>query len=96
MKLGRLTGMFLMCAAALSAVAAEPLPLDSCRNMALRNNKNMQIAREKIRGAEYQKKEAFAAYLPGIDFTGMYMYNQKDISLLYAAYPVVQSGDRFF
>lgn len=82
MKLGRLTGMFLMCAAALSAVAAEPLPLDSCRNMALRNNKNMQIAREKIRGAEYQKKEAFAAYLPGIDFTGMYMYSQKDISLL--------------
>lgn len=58
------------------------IPLDSCRNMALRNNKAMQIARERTKGAEYQKKQAFAAYLPGFDFTGMYMYNQKEISLL--------------
>ena len=45
------------------------------------NNKAMQIARERIKASEYQKKEAFAAYLPGFDFTGTYMYNQKKISL---------------
>ena len=31
--------------------------------------------------AGYQKKEAFAAYFPGIDFNGGYLYNQKDISI---------------
>lgn len=50
--------------------------------MALRNNKTMQIAQERLKAAEYQKKEAFAAYLPGFDFTGTYFYNQKEISLL--------------
>ena len=62
--------------------AGTPIPLDSCRSMALRNNKTMQIAQERIKAAEYQKKQAFAAYLPGIDFAGGYMYNQKEISLL--------------
>ena len=62
--------------------AGTPIPLDSCRSMALRNNKTMQIAQERINAAEYQKKQAFAAYLPGIDFAGGYMYNQKEISLL--------------
>ena len=66
----------------LCSVANEPLSLDSCRNMALRNNKTMQIAQEKLKAAEYQKKEAFAAYLPGFDFTGTYFYNQKELSLL--------------
>lgn len=62
--------------------AEEPIPLDSCRSMALRNNKTMQMAAEKIKAAEYTKKEAFAAYLPGFDFSGLYLYNQKEISLL--------------
>ena len=52
--------------------AEEPIPLDSCRSMALRNNKTMQMAAEKIKAAEYTKKEAFAAYLPGFDFSGLY------------------------
>lgn len=57
------------------------LSLDSCRNMALRNNKEIRIANERIQTAVYQKKEAKAAYLPGIDFSGAYMYNQKKISV---------------
>lgn len=56
--------------------------LDSCRNMALQNNKQMQITREKQRSASYNRKAAFAAYLPSLDATGLYMYNQKEISLL--------------
>ncbi len=62
--------------------AGQPIPLDSCRSMALRNNKTMQIAQEHIKAAEYQKKQAFAGYLPGFDFSGTYLYNQKEISLL--------------
>lgn len=55
--------------------------LDSCRAMAVRNNKQMRIAAERIKAAGYQKKEAFAAYLPAIDFAGGYTYNQKSISV---------------
>lgn len=31
--------------------------------------------------AHYQNKEAFAAYLPALDFAGGYMYNQKELSI---------------
>ncbi len=55
--------------------------LDSCRAMAVSNNKQMRIQSEKIKQAGYQKEEAFAAYLPSIDFAGGYMYNQKNISI---------------
>lgn len=61
--------------------ASQPLSLEACRSMALVNNKDMQVARQKIKTADYQKREAFAAYLPAIDFAGGYMYNQKDISI---------------
>lgn len=62
--------------------ASAQVSLDSCRNMAVRNNKTIRMAEENIRGAEYYKKAATAAYLPGIDFTGTYMYNQHEIRLL--------------
>lgn len=57
------------------------IPLDSCRAMALRNNKQLMIARTRVRKSENQKKEAFAAYLPAIDFAGGYMYNQRELSI---------------
>lgn len=62
--------------------ASAEVTLDSCRNMALRNNKTLKMADEAIRGAGYERKSAFAAYLPGIDFTGGYTYNQHQIELL--------------
>ena len=65
-----------------SSTASATVSLDSCRNMAVRNNKSIRVAEENIRGAEYLKKAASAAYLPGIDFTGTYMYNQHQINLL--------------
>ena len=64
-----------------AAAPDGPLTLEQCRSMALVNNKDMKVAGQKIRTAEYQKKEAFTAYLPAIDFAGGYMYNQKDISI---------------
>lgn len=56
--------------------------LEQCRQLALENNKEIMVRVEQARKAEYQKKEAFAAYLPAIDFAGGYAYNQKEISML--------------
>ena len=62
--------------------AQAPVTLDSCRSMALRSNKQLMISRQRITTAQYQNKEAFAAYLPAIDFAGGYAYNQRQIALL--------------
>lgn len=64
-----------------ATTAAEPVSLDSCRAMALANNKQLQIAGQAVKKAGYQNKEAFAAYLPAFDFAGGYMYNQRNISI---------------
>ena len=68
-------------AAAVAASSQEPVSLDSCRRMALESNKQLMISRRAIEKAGYQKEEAFAAYLPAIDFAGGYSYNQKNISI---------------
>lgn len=71
--------------AAAQAPADTVLPgittLETFRQFALENNKQLMIARERINKSSYQKKEAFAAYLPGIDFTGGYLYNQRELSI---------------
>lgn len=77
-----LTALALSAAVAASAQGNGAVSLDSCRSMALHNNKEMRIMAERVKAAGYQKKEAFAAYLPAIDFTGGYTYNQKKISVI--------------
>lgn len=64
------------------SVPDGPIPLETFRSMALENNKKLMMSRERLKGAEYTKKEAFAAYLPGIDFAGGYTYNQRELSLI--------------
>jgi outer membrane protein TolC len=64
-----------------SAAFADVFSLDSCRALALSNNKQLMISRQRIQTADYQKREAFAAYLPAIDFNGGYLYNQKTLSI---------------
>ena len=65
-----------------TAEAQQVLTLDSCRALAMANNKELLISREKIEAARHQKKAAFANYLPAIDATGAYIRTQKEISLL--------------
>ncbi len=79
-----LSGSLLTLGAQTTATVADGsvLTLEQCRDMALSNNKNLRKINEEIRAAGYQKDEAFAAYLPAIDFAGGYLYNQKNISLL--------------
>ncbi len=66
----------------LSLKAQQIISLDSCRVLAIANNKELRISNEKINSAYYQKKAAFTNYLPNISATGAYMRNQKEISLL--------------
>ncbi len=61
---------------------ADVVSLDSCRSLALRNNKTIAIADETVTGTKLDRKAAKAAYLPGIDFSAAYMYNQRTINLL--------------
>ena len=70
-----------LCALSLAA-SAQVVTLDSCRNMALRNNKEIQQASLAIDKAGYQRKEAAAAYLPQFDFTAGYVYNSRKVSLI--------------
>lgn len=62
--------------------AQTSLNLDSCRALALANNKDLLISHEKINAAHYQRKAAFTNYLPNFSATGAYMRNQKEFSLL--------------
>lgn len=67
---------------ALGASGQAAVSLDSCRSLALGNNKAIRIAEENVRGAGYLRDAAKAAYLPGIDFSGGYVHNQREIALL--------------
>ncbi len=57
------------------------LSLEDCRTYALQNNKDLMISRQRMAKAHHNNREAFAAYLPALDFTGAYAYNQKEMSL---------------
>ena len=70
-----------LCAISVMA-SAQVVTLDSCRNMALRNNKEIQQAGLAIEKAGYQRKEAAAAYLPQFDLTAGYIYNSRKVSLI--------------
>lgn len=70
----------LMCAS--GSRAQSVVTLDSCRAMALQNNKLLRAAEENITGAGYARKAAKAAYLPSFDLTAGYMWNQHKINLL--------------
>lgn len=69
-------------ATAAAARAQQPLTLDSCRAMALRNNKTLAMSRTAIEKATYQRQAAHTNYLPKVALTAGYMRTGKEISLL--------------
>ena len=74
------------------ASSQNTLSLDSCRALAIANNKELLISSEKINAAHYQKKAAFTNYLPEISGTAGYMRSQKELSLLSDAQKSTLSG----
>ena len=77
----KLSTVTLLLLSALPAGAVDVFSLDSCRSLALTHNKELLMQAEKVKAAHYTRKEAFAAYLPALDFAGGYMYNQKELSI---------------
>ncbi len=67
---------------AASAQAQQTLTLDSCRAMALRNNKTLSASRLQLDMARYNKKAAKTKYLPHISALGGYELTSREISLL--------------
>lgn len=64
------------------ADAQRLLSLDSCRALAIRNNKQLSISRVKQEVAANVRKSARTKYLPHVTALGGYEYTSKEISLL--------------
>jgi outer membrane protein TolC len=63
-------------------VAGQPLSLDSCRALAIRNNKALQMSSLKQEAAHWQRKSALTNYFPRISAVGSYQRTSREISLL--------------
>lgn len=62
--------------------AQTVLTLDSCRALAMRNNKELAQAQMKIEKAGWDRKAAHTNYFPKISLTAGYMRSGDEISLL--------------
>ena len=78
----RLLGFILLAGMAQSVGAQRLLNLDSCRALALRNNKQMSISRVKQEVAANVRKAARTKYLPHVSALGGYEYTSKEVSIL--------------
>lgn len=66
----------------LSGECQRVLTLDSCRAMALRNNRQMGVARVKQEVNANLRRSARTQYLPKVNAMGTYQYMSKSVSLL--------------
>ena len=75
-------GFWLLAFGFLPAGAQRVLSLDSCRQMALRNNKQMSVSKVKQDVAANLRKSARTKYLPHVSAIGTYQYTSEPISIL--------------
>lgn len=64
------------------SASAQTLTLDSCRAMALRNNKELQMSALKQEAAHWQRKSALTNYFPRVTAVGTYQWSSREVSLL--------------
>ena len=72
----------MLCGVMLPIEAQNVLSLDSCRALALRNNKQINVSKLKQEVALNIRKAARTKYLPKVDAAGGYQYFSETISLL--------------
>ena len=65
-----------------TASAQRLLTLDSCRAMALRNNKQLSVSKVKQEIATNLRRSARTKYLPHVNALGSYVHNSEEISIL--------------
>ena len=75
-------GYWLLAFGFLQAGAQRVLSLDSCRQMALRNNKQLAVSKVKQDVAANMRKSARTKYLPHVSAVGTYEHTSEEISLL--------------
>ena len=72
----------ILSSAFLSLSAQQVLSLDSCRQLAMHNNKQLRVAQLKQEAAKNTRKAVFTNYLPKIDALGGYEFTSRELSLL--------------
>jgi len=80
--MGRFVWLLLLVEVTASTNAQRVLTLDSCRALALRNNKQMSISQAKQQVAINIKKSARTKYLPHVNAIGSYLFTSREISIL--------------
>ena len=75
-------GIWLLALGCQTAEAQHLLTIDSCRAMALRNNKQVGVSQVKQEVAANLRKSARTKYLPHVSALGTYQYTSEAISLL--------------
>ena len=83
----KLLMMWLLIVPAIAAIGQEAegrhvLTLDSCRSLAMRNNKELRMGALKKEAAHWQHKSVLTNYLPKITAVGTYQRTSKEVSLL--------------
>lgn len=80
--MNKLYTIFVLMGTLLPVHAQTMLSLDSCRAMALRNNKQLNVAKLQQDVARNTRKSLRTKYLPKVDAIGGYQFISKEISLL--------------
>ena len=78
-------GVWLLAVGAVPAGAQRVLTLDSCRAMALRNNKQLSVAKVKQEITANLRRSARTKYLPHVSALGTYMHTTKPVQLMSTA-----------
>lgn len=80
--MNKLTVLFLSCLVASAASAQRTLTLEDCRQMALQNNKQLNISKTSQQMATNIRKAAHTKYLPHVNAIGGYQYFSREVSIL--------------
>ncbi len=78
----KVVGVLCLLWMALNSYGQRILNLDSCRSLAMRNNKQLLISRNNLEAAQNEHKAARTNYLPKVGLTAGYVWNQKSVHLL--------------
>jgi outer membrane protein TolC len=80
--MNRFVGLLLLAGTVMPVNAQRLLTLDSCRAMALRNNKQVGISKVKQEVAMNVRKSARTKYLPHVSALGTYQFTSRPVELL--------------
>ncbi len=75
-------GWLLCLSVVLPVQAQQTLTLEACRDLAIRNNKELQISAEKVKITANERKAALTKYFPQLSAMGGYMWNEKNLNLV--------------